>query len=71
MLNACLDGCLFLTLELTKHIMAQAAKVVISQTMGKRESLKLEKKTAKDLNKLITSVGKNCCSCWNVYHNIA
>ena len=43
MLNACLDGCLFLTLELIKHIMAQAATVVISQTMGKGESFKLEK----------------------------
>ena len=50
MLSACLDGCLFLTLELIKHLMAQPATVVISQTMGKRESLKLEKKTAKDLN---------------------
>ena len=47
MLNACLDGCLFLTLELIKHIMAQAANVGISQTMGKGESLKLEKKLQK------------------------
>ena len=43
MLNACLDGCLYLTLELIKHLMAQAATVVISQTMGKGESLMLEK----------------------------
>ena len=38
---------------------------------GEGRELKIRKKTAEDLNKLITSVGKNCCSCWNAYHNTA
>ena len=44
MLNVCLDGCLFLTLELIKHIMAQAAKVVIKPDDGEGRELKIRTK---------------------------